>query len=674
MIRSQAIKPKADILIVDDTPTNLRLLGQILGKRYKVRLAPSGQIALMAARSTPPDLILLDIMMPEMNGYEVAQQLKADEQTRDIPIIFISALDDIDSKILAFDAGGVDYIGKPFQEREVVARIETHLSLRSLYKQAQAEIAERKKAEKALKESQELFLLFLSYSPIYAFIKAVTPTESRVIVASENYLDMVGIPGSQMVGKTMEELFPPEHAAKFTADDWAVVSNGDVLKLDEDLNGRNYTTIKFPIVQGERTLLAGYTIDITERKQAEEALLHRNQEMATLYETSLEINSLSDVSALLKAIVRRACELLKIPSGALYLLISDEDKLELVVQHELPTHWVGTTIRIGEGLAGQVVQTKKAMVVEDYLTWGERLQAFADSPARRVLGVPLKIHDEVTGVIIMMDNQVGPFDEDEIRLASLFADQAAIAVSNAQFAAHLEDRVAQRTSQLEAANSELEGLSYNIAHDMRSPVRAIVGYSGLLKQSHYAQLDLEGLQLVENIHTSGTRLGQMIDGFLSFLHLGHAIVHYRPIDMDGLVRRLVDAQELALINRQVEFSIENLPECMADYRLVEKAWESLISNAIKFTRLSNAARIEIGSGETADGKRYYFVRDNGVGFDMSYVDKLFGVFQKLHHESDFEGLGIGLAIAQRVIQAHGGMIWAEAEVDKGATFYFTLRD
>ena len=264
--------PQADILIIDDTPDNLRLLNQILARQYKVRLAPSGPIGLTAVRSVPPDLILLDIMMPGMSGYEVAEQLKADPVTHDIPIIFISALDDVDSKVQGFAVGGVDYVTKPFQEKEVLVRVNTHLSLRALYKQAQAELAERRQAEKTLRENQALFDLFIHNSPIYAYIKSVTSSENRVLAASENFDEMIGVPGSKMAGKTMEELFPAALAKKIMADDWDVVSHQHMIKLDEDLNGRNYTTIKFPIILGEKTMLAGYTIDITERKQAEEVL------------------------------------------------------------------------------------------------------------------------------------------------------------------------------------------------------------------------------------------------------------------------------------------------------------------------------------------------------------------------------------------------------------------
>jgi light-regulated signal transduction histidine kinase (bacteriophytochrome) len=344
-----------------------------------------------------------------------------------------------------------------------------------------------------------------------------------------------------------------------------------------------------------------------------------------------------------------------------------------VVEHQLPPHWVGAKIHRGEGLAGQVVQTKKPMVVEDYLAWGGRLNTFSDSPARRVLGVPLKIHDQVTGVIVLVDKQVGSFSDEEVRLVSLFADQAAIAVTNAQFAAQLEERVAQRTSELEAANRELESLSYNIAHDMRSPVRAIVGYAGILRQTHRAQLDSEGLQLLETIRASGMRLGQLIDGFLAFLRLGHVTVHLQPVNMNSLVSQLLNALEPDLKERQVEFSVGNLPKCQADSKLLEQVWAQLLSNALKFTRPREVAHIELGSGN-ADGRQYYFVRDNGVGFEMKYAGKLFGVFQKLHYESDFEGTGIGLAIVRRIIQRHGGKVWAEAELDKGAAFYFTLTD
>jgi signal transduction histidine kinase len=205
---------KADILIVDDTPDNLRLLNQILSQYYKVRLAPSGTSGLMAARSTPPDLILLDIMMPAMNGYEVAAQLKADALTADIPVIFMSALDDTDSKVRGFTVGGIDYVTKPFQEVEVLARVRTHISIRNLYKQAQAEIVERKRIENDLRESESRNRALLSAVPdmIYRIRRDGMVLDYK---ASANSHTQLLAPPEQLLGSMLANLVDLKLATKF---------------------------------------------------------------------------------------------------------------------------------------------------------------------------------------------------------------------------------------------------------------------------------------------------------------------------------------------------------------------------------------------------------------------------------------------------------------------------
>lgn len=223
---------KADILIVDDTPENLRLLNQILSQYYKVRLAPSGIIGLAAARSTPPDLILLDIMMPAMNGFEVATQLKADQSTADIPIIFMSALDDTDSKVRGFAAGGIDYITKPFQEVEVLARVRTHMSVHTLYKRAQAEIAERMRAENDLRESE---------FRIRALLSAVPDTMYRIrrdgvfldFKASSN--DLLFAPPDQITGAMLMDILDEPLAKKFMTCLTKVLENQEIQTLEYTL-------------------------------------------------------------------------------------------------------------------------------------------------------------------------------------------------------------------------------------------------------------------------------------------------------------------------------------------------------------------------------------------------------------------------------------------------------
>ncbi len=232
MKKSSIPEIKADILIVDDTPENLRLLNQILSQYYKVRLAPSGTIGLAAARSTPPDLILLDIMMPAMNGFEVAAQLKADQTTADIPIIFMSALDDTDSKVRGFAAGGIDYITKPFQEVEVLARVRTHMSVHTLYKQAQAEISERKRAENELRESE---------FRIRALLSAVPDTMYRIrrdgifldFKASSN--DLLLAPPEKIAGAALMDILDEPLSKKFMTCVTKVLESKEIQTLEYKL-------------------------------------------------------------------------------------------------------------------------------------------------------------------------------------------------------------------------------------------------------------------------------------------------------------------------------------------------------------------------------------------------------------------------------------------------------
>ncbi len=1059
MSKHLAPKLKADLLIVDDTPENLRLLNQILSAEYKVRLAPSGEKGLDAARSIPPDLILLDVMMPGLNGYEVAARLKAWEQTRDIPIIFISALDDTESKLRGFTAGGVDYITKPFHEQEVLARVKTHLSIHNLTRQLQTELAERKRveellrqrehdfstlvenatdmivrfdtdlrhiycnpaverqlgippsvvlgksflelgpesdqsrlayqalqqaletgleqeyertfplpsgmkyfqtrivpersadgriesilaitrdmterrrAEEALRESEERYRLItqnaediiwtvdMNLRPTYAspsFEQAVgysaderekftpenlltpesldaglkafaeefavassipDPNYSRVlemeyyrkdgstflvemkfsffrnaegqptgvlgvgrditkrkemedalrasearlgaivnhsldgilthkngvvvfanpalarIVGIENPLDLVGsyitdlvapenremiveytrrrlggenVPGSYETiaqsrdGKPLpvelnvstywlngdlytlaivRDITERKHAeealraSNTKLETLIQVSPLAILLLDASGNiqmwnlaaeqifgwaaqeiighpnpivqtGRQdeYASLSAQIMRGkpvasfetvrqrkDGTLIdvgissasikdadgnitgrMAIIADITERKRMEQSLLQRTREMATLYETSLEINALSDLFMLLNAIIRRACALLDIPFGALWLMQAEEGMLELVVGHQIPAHWIGTKIRPGEGLAGQVVQTRAPVVINDYQTWNARVEAFNDTPAHRTLAVPLKVHEDVIGVIVLFDRQVGAFSDEEVRLISLFAGQAAIAISNAQFAGQLEERVQQRTDELELVAKELESISYTVSHDLRTPLRAIIGYARMIQDEQAVGITPEGIRMLGLIRENAQVMGKMVDGLLSFMRLNRKTLNVQTINMDLLVRQALNSLGTEQTGRKIKIKICNMPPCKGDRELLFSVWHSLLSNALKFSRSRKVACIEVGCLDGEKDQPVFYVRDNGVGFDMRYSDKLFKVFHRLHHTQEFEGIGMGLALVQRVILRHGGRIWPEAQEDKGATFFFTL--
>jgi signal transduction histidine kinase len=231
----------------------------------------------------------------------------------------------------------------------------------------------------------------------------------------------------------------------------------------------------------------------------------------------------------------------------------------------------------------------------------------------------------------------------------------------------LEKRVAERTA-------ELEAFSYSVSHDLRAPLRAMNGFSRIVLEEDAALLPPESVRRLNLIQDNSRRMSELIDALLDFSRLGRHALARRKADTAALVREALDVVAAEQGQRRIEFIIGDLPPCECDPILLKQVWVNLISNAVKFTRGREGTWIEIGCLAGEGAGRVYFVRDNGVGFDMRYADKLFGVFQRLHSTEAFEGNGIGLATARRIVTRHGGRMWAEAEVEKGATFYFCLGD
>jgi PAS domain S-box-containing protein len=234
----------------------------------------------------------------------------------------------------------------------------------------------------------------------------------------------------------------------------------------------------------------------------------------------------------------------------------------------------------------------------------------------------------------------------------------------------LETRISQRTQALQEANKELESFSYSVSHDLRAPLRAIHGYSQMLFEDYAAKLDQEGIRLLNAVKFNAKRMGQLVDDLLAFSRMGKRALSETETDLTSLVLDIV--KELGVANNdRVKVSVRSLGCARADETLIRQAFHNLISNALKYSSKKARAEVEIGRTET-DGIPTYYVKDNGAGFDMAYYKKLFGVFQRLHEQEEFEGTGVGLAIVQRIIHRHGGSIWAEGKVGEGAVFYFML--
>ena len=241
-----------------------------------------------------------------------------------------------------------------------------------------------------------------------------------------------------------------------------------------------------------------------------------------------------------------------------------------------------------------------------------------------------------------------------------------------RFHAELEKRVAERTLELQAANSELESFSYSVSHDLRAPLRAMDGFSRIILEDYAGLLDENGRRMLGVIHSEAERMGRLIDDLLAFSRLGRQPLEPVWINMETMTREIFD--ELAARNpeRQLRLDLHPLPPARGAEAMVRQVWVNLISNAIKFTCGRDTGEIEIGASESEDGTCTYHIKDNGAGFEMRHAGKLFGIFQRLHSQQEFPGTGVGLAFIQRIVQRHGGRVWAEAEIDRGATFYFTL--
>ncbi|MFA7279955.1 MAG: ATP-binding protein [Sterolibacterium sp.] len=236
----------------------------------------------------------------------------------------------------------------------------------------------------------------------------------------------------------------------------------------------------------------------------------------------------------------------------------------------------------------------------------------------------------------------------------------------------LEQRVAERTAQMESANKELETFAYSVSHDLRAPLRHIDGFLELLKERIDPALDAESRRYMSVISEAALRMSTLIDDLLSFSRMGHAEMARTQVDLTALVQEVIREFEPETQGRAVHWRIAELPEVGGDRAMLRVALTNLIENALKFTRPRAQAEIEIGCALDDETETIVFVRDNGVGFDMQYVDKLFGVFERLHSVHEFGGTGIGLANVRQVIDRHGGRTWAEGKIDEGATFYFSL--
>lgn len=300
------------------------------------------------------------------------------------------------------------------------------------------------------------------------------------------------------------------------------------------------------------------------------------------------------------------------------------------------------------------------------------------SVARRVieerdfsLRAPKTTSDEIGLLVDAFNGMLEELGRRAERLEHSVREQQRAENELRQLNAELEDRVEARTAQLEAANRELESFSYSVSHDLRAPLRAITGFANLLWEDHKDRLDEEGQRKIGIIRGQADRMGALIDDLLAFSRLGRKSIEPVAIDMSEMARACFERLTRDSTGPEPELRIGRLPQATADRNLIEQVWANLLANAVKFSSKIEQPIVEVGA-IVEERENVYYVRDNGAGFDPRYRHKLFGVFQRLHDETEFPGTGVGLALVQRIVTRHGGRVWADGQPGEGATFHFSL--
>lgn len=398
--------------------------------------------------------------------------------------------------------------------------------------------------------------------------------------------------------------------------------------------------------------------------------LRRTWQRADLYQFLRESPDRAFLSSPAK-ILDRLCQAANQFTGSLMSAIALWDEKEKCLRIQMPTDHTAKTIDIsanGEGAVGQAWYERRPAVAHASADFGSTqvVQMASEAGAKTLYAVPITA-SETEGVLLAFLRGAPLFVADDLDLLELIIEQSAIGLNYVTLLAEQQATL----KQLQAANQELESFSYSVSHDLRAPLRAVDGFSQALLEDYPEQLDKQGKVYLERVRVNVQRMGELIDDLLTLSKITRAEMNYEPVDLSTLVRTITVELKKQEPERQVEFVIEDDLHVDGDARLLQVALENLLDNAWKFTSKQPKACIEFGS-LNHDNVDTFFVRDNGAGFDMTYANKLFGAFQRLHALSDFSGTGIGLATVKRVIRRHGGKVWAEGALNQGATFYFTL--
>jgi PAS domain S-box-containing protein len=610
-------KNKATILIVDDKPANLMALENLLESDDRILLtANNGKDALKTTLNKDIDLIILDVQMPDMDGFEVAQILKSNKRTKDIPIIFASA-ERKEHKFMmkGYEEGAIDYLFKPLDPELAKAKVAVLLQVQLQKKELIEKNLSLEKSALLINNSADIIgIIDVTTFKIEEINQAFT-TILGYSIAEAKETSLVFFLGNEdriivqkLSKKPQERLsFETRIYCKDRSIKWlqwnVVVKYGKWF-----VNARDITEIK----QVER--IRNYLATVV--KQSNDAIYIHDEEgkIISWNEGAEEIYGYKEKEAVKMNMWNIIPEFNRIQTEELIDKVFSGKKIQDIETKRITKHGKLIDVLFSASVITEVGSVKKSVAVTE-----------------RDITLQ-KITDE--------------------RIKQLNVD--------------LQTNV----SQLEMVNKELESFSYSVSHDLRAPLRAIDGYAGILEEDYGKNLDEEGNRLLEAVQYNAKKMGTLIDDLLAFSRLGKKELTKTDINMNELVEGALYELNKS-IKHKAEVKIAPLHPAKGDYGLINQVVINLLSNAIKYSAKVEKPLVVVSSEEMPT-EVIYTIKDNGAGFDMRYANKLFGVFQRLHTADEFEGTGVGLAIVQRIMVKHGGKVWAEGEVDKGATFKFLL--
>ena len=635
------MKKELQILIVEDMPADVVLINRELrkgGLAFRVHLATTDKEFLRNLRAGAPDLILSDHDLPAFNGFSALDLAK--KHCPDVPFLFVTGSMGEQVAIESLRNGATDYVLKTRLEALVPA------VLRALRLADERRL--RREAEKALTESEDHFRTLVESVKDYAIFRL--DADGHISTWNTGVEFIIGYRAEDILGRPYSCLFPPGDAEQRLAR-WALETalkhgrteqEGWRVRRDGSRFFVRTTLTALPYTGGPLRGFAVIMRDETERRRAAEELRKSAAQHTAIVESAIDAIISMDHEGIVREWNSAAVRLFQ---------YSRED----AVGRKIDTLIAAPALMqlYQQGLAQYLVTGVGSLI-------GRPIEM----TARRADGTEFPIE---MGIARLSGSQPARYSA---VIRDITAHKAA-AAEVGRLNAELEQRVRDRTAELETANSELESFSYSVSHDLRAPLRHITGFVGMLQARSGALLDGESAELLQGISAAAERMTRLIEALLTFSRTGRADLHRQRVSLAQLVQLAQAELQPETRGRRIEWRIEPLPDVEGDPELLRQVLVNLMDNALKYTRPRPVPRIEIGARREGTNVVCH-VRDNGVGFDPRYTEKLFGVFQRLHRANEFEGTGIGLATARLIIQRHGGRVWAEGETGKGATFHFSL--